>query len=234
MLTSCAKTPSVRRVVITSSLAAAIPRGVSGTGDTVNTYSAATKASPLPTGPYENFFDAYGASKVLAFDATEKFMESKKPHFTVVNVMPTFVIGANELVTDPKRITDGTNFLPMLILLGVKNTDAFVGQISHLDDVAKVHVESLDEKKVPGSANFLVTSGDGVDGVQLESANEIAKRKFPDAVAKGILPLGGTRPSKVLKLDIEATEKVFGKMRTYEDAVESVAGYYIKLVEGEK
>ena len=36
----------------------------------------------------------------------------------------------------------------------------------------------------------------------------------------------------MLELDIEATEKVFGKMSMYEDAVESVAGYYIKLVNG--
>jgi hypothetical protein len=32
----------------------------------------------------------------------------------------------------------------------------------------------------------------------------------------------------VLKLDVEVDERVFGKMRTYEDAVESVAGYYVK------
>jgi hypothetical protein len=29
-------------------------------------------------------------------------------------------------------------------------------------------------------------------------------------------------------LDVEVDERVFGKMRTYEDAVESVAGYYVK------
>jgi hypothetical protein len=72
--------------------------------------------------------------------------------------MPTFVVGANELATDPKRITDDTNFLPMEILLGDKNTAAFVGQISYLNDMANVHVESLHEKKVLGSANFLLTS----------------------------------------------------------------------------
>jgi hypothetical protein len=44
-----------------------------------------------------------------------------------------------------------------------------------------------------------VTSGDGLDGVEFESAIEIAKNHFPEAVKKGIRPLGGTRPSKVLK-----------------------------------
>lgn len=234
MLTSCAKTHTVRCIVITSSLAAAIPRGASGTRDTVNIHSASTRVSLLPTGPYDNYFDAYGASKVLAFDAAEKSVQAKNPHFTIVNIMPTFVIGANELVTDPKCIIDRTNFLSTKIILGAKNTDAFIGQISFLDDVAKVHVESLDKKKVPGSANFLVTSGDGLNGVQLDSAIEIAKKHFPAAVENGILPLGGTRPSKVLKLDIDATKKVFGKVRIYEDAVVSVVAHYIMLVEGQK
>ena len=144
-------------------------------------------------------------------------MESKKPRFTVVNVMPTFVIGKNEFVTDPRHITDGTNFLPKEIILGAKTTEAFAGQISDLDDVTMVHVDSLDETKVPGNANYLVTSGDGTDGIILESALEMAKKHFPKAVEKGVLPLGGTRPSNLLRLDVSPTEKVFGPMKTYRE-----------------
>jgi nucleoside-diphosphate-sugar epimerase len=143
MLTSC--------VVVTSSLAAT----TSSNGGDAKIYSASTRVTPLPTGPYANYFEAYAASKVLTFEATENFMASKHPHFTIVNVMPTFVIGANELVTDPKRITNGTNFLPMEVLLRVKNRDAFIGQISFLDDVARVHVVTLDEEKVKGKPEFL-------------------------------------------------------------------------------
>jgi nucleoside-diphosphate-sugar epimerase len=230
MLTSASKTPSVRRVVITSSVVAIMPP--TAYGDRDNVYSTVDRA-PSPSGPYDNYFAAYMASKVFAFDATEKFIEAKKPHFTIVNVMPTFVIGKNELVTDSKHITDGTNFIPMQIILGNKNTTPFTGNIAVLEDVALVHVGSLDEKKVRGNANFLVTSGDGIDGVTLDSALEIAKKHFPEAVEKGILPLGGTTPTSLLRLDVSPTEKVFGPMKTYEDAVKSVVAHYIELVEGE-
>lgn len=70
--------------------------------------------------------------------------------------------------------------------------------------------------------------------MQLESPIEIVEKHFPDAVAMGVLPLGGTRPIKFLKLEIEATEQVFRKMGTYEDAVVDLARHYLALVEEQR
>jgi len=40
--------------------------------------------------------------------ATKEFVAIKKPEWDVINIMPSFVIGDNELVTDPKLVTDNT------------------------------------------------------------------------------------------------------------------------------
>jgi hypothetical protein len=106
-----------------------------------------------------------------------------------------------------------------------------VGQAAHLDDVARIHVESLDEDKVPGNANFVVGTGDGIEDVQWDSAIEIVKEAFPDAVEKGILSLGGTRKTNLFKLNLYPTDKVFGPLKTFEDAVKSVVAHYIELKE---
>ncbi len=60
----------------------------------------------------------------------------------------------------------------------------------------------------------------------------IVKREFPEAVKKGVLPLGGKQPTKKVRLDASRTEEVFGiRFEGYETQVKSVAKHYLELVE---
>src|SRR5580698_6151144 len=61
------------------------------------------------------------------------------------------------------------------------------------------------QKKVSTSTDFLASIP-----VQFEDAFEIAKRLFPEAVKDGRLPLGGSRPTLPMTLDIQETVDVFG------------------------
>jgi nucleoside-diphosphate-sugar epimerase len=86
MLQSAAKSKSVKRIVITSSVVV-----------------LATKPGASMPGPYDlapvpdtdkvpaNERVAYRASKTLAYKAAQGFMASKQPTFDLVNILPSYV-----------------------------------------------------------------------------------------------------------------------------------------------
>ena len=121
--------------------------------------------SPAPdmAGPYGNPLHAYAASKNLAYNASLRFMAEKKPQFGLVNVMPAFVAGKNELAKTRKAVNGGTNALFLNVLLGVQNPDGLWSLTCHVDDVARVHVQALDEGLVKDGANLGVVYN-GLDG----------------------------------------------------------------------
>lgn len=180
--------------------------------------------------PFQHTFQGYAASKINALNATDKFVETEKPHFEVTNIMPSFFIGKNELITDAKDILNGTNSVAFAPVLGKKSDFANPGATIDVDDVAKVHVLALGPK-VRGGQNFGMMSG-GVAGNKWTDALEIVKKRFPDAVKDGRLSADGTQPTKKLLIDTSETEKVLGiKFRSYEEQVVSVTEHYLELLE---
>ncbi|PVH84716.1 NAD(P)-binding protein [Cadophora sp. DSE1049] len=229
ILAAAHKTSGIKRIVITSSEVAIIPweEFISKEVDTVfdDTYKI-----PFPAGPYSNPFEAYAASKVRALLATNEFVREKKPEWDVINIMPSFVIGDNEMITDPKLISDGTVAAAMAQVLGGDSGWGAVPSTSvHVADVARLHVESLDPK-IEGNQNFLAVS-EGERGTRWEQAIEIVERNFPEAVRKGVLPNNGTAATKRTRVDASRTEEVFDfKFRSYEEQVKSVVKQYLSLV----
>ncbi|OAL37396.1 hypothetical protein AYO20_03245 [Fonsecaea nubica] len=219
ILRSALKEPSIQRVVITSSVAAVSPP------DT-RVYTA-DNVEPDPHGPYPHTFAAYTASKQLAYNRTRDFISEENPHFTVVNIMPTFVIGKNELATTPAAVNSGSNALALIPLLGTQNPNGMPGATCHVDDVAYVHVASLDSK-IQGNQNFGVNYD--VNGVKWDDAIDIVKKHFPQAVEQGVFPLGGSQPSSPMPFDASKTEEVFGiKFKNFEEQIVSLAGHYIEV-----
>ncbi|MCJ1225567.1 hypothetical protein MMC12_002216 [Toensbergia leucococca] len=232
MLESALKVPSVERIVITSSEAAVIPV-MAMAGKPTDEVFDQNSVVPKPSGPYPNPFAAYIASKVLSLHATQDFMKEKSPSFTVINIMPSFVWGKNELATTPKAAVSGSNARVLEPLLGVKSPMGLPGTTVHIDDVAMLHVEALNPK-LQGNQDFTANS-EGIEGLEWNDVPEIVARKFPEAVKSGILPLGGSQPTLRLKYDASHTEKVFDfKFKGLEEQVTNVAGWYIELVEKEK
>lgn len=194
-------------------------------GDPDTVYTSNSRVTPLPTAPWGSLPSTYRAAKALALNATDKFLLEKKPHFTIVNVMPGYVLGRNELVTDAEKLIDGSNAIPLSIVNGAKGPFARPGITTDVRDVAKAQVESLDEEKVKSSTSFVMDVGN----VVFDDVNEIVKRKFPDAVKAGVVSLGGSIPAVSQKVDVSETAKVFGPQRSFEDMVTSVVGQYIEL-----
>jgi nucleoside-diphosphate-sugar epimerase len=229
ILTAAYKTTGIKRIVITSSEVAIIPweEFIAKEVDTVfdDTYKI-----PFPAGPYHHMFEAYAAGKVRALAATEEFIKEKRPEFDVINIMPSFVVGDNELVADPNLISDGTVAAAFAQVLGKDSGWGAVPSTSvHVEDIAKLHVFALDAK-IPGNQSFLASS-EGINGTTWSNAIEIVNRNFPEAVEKGILPNNGTALTKRTKIDVSRTEEVFGfKFQSYEEQVKSVVKQYLSLL----
>lgn len=64
-------------------------------------------------------------------------------------------------------------------------------------DVARIHVGALDESKLESNKSFCLFA----PKMAFEDANEITARLFPDAVKKGVLPLGGVKASMYNTVD---------------------------------
>lgn len=193
-------------------------------GDDVNVYSAKSRITPLPKAPYGNLASAYFSSKTLALDATERFLEEKKPHFSIVSIMPGFVVGRSELVTVAEDLLRSTNKVVLGPVLG-QTSYPRPCEVADVLDVSRIHVESLNEEKVVGNKSFLVHSGK----LAFDDALDIAAKHFPDAVKSGVLPLGGSQPSIFQKIDTSDTVNTFGPMHTYEEAAVETIGQYLEL-----
>jgi nucleoside-diphosphate-sugar epimerase len=188
--------------------------------------------SPIPTphGPYEHGqFEAYSASKALALRATYDFIATQKPTFDIINTLPAFFIGKNELITSLDKVATGTNGMVLGPILGNKASDPLAGTTVFVNDVAKVQVLALNPK-IEGNQNFMLSS-EGVNGVKWDDAIEIVRRNFPEEVKKGVFKLDGTQPTTELKIDSARTEEVFGfKLASFEEQVKSIVGHYLELI----
>ncbi|KIW65725.1 hypothetical protein PV04_07952 [Phialophora macrospora] len=220
ILYSALKQPSVKRVVVTSSVAAVDP------GSPTGPYTA-DNVEPDPHGPYPHVMVAYAASKKLAYNRTREFIAKEKPHFTVVNIMPTFVVGPNELATTTEAALSGSNAVALGVLFGMKDPNGMPAATVHLDDVAFLHIAALDPK-VQGNKNF--GANYDVNGVKWDEAIDIVKKHFPTEVEKGVFPLGGSLPSLPMPFDASESENFFGfKFKDFETQIVDAAGYYAKL-----
>ncbi|TVY45558.1 putative uncharacterized oxidoreductase [Lachnellula occidentalis] len=217
ILSAAYKTPGIKRIIITSSEVAIIPweEFIAKEVDTVfdDTYEIPFPAVPTPT-----------PSKPTP-PANEK-----KPEWDVINIMPSFVVGDNEMITDPKLISDNTVSAAFAQVLGGDSGWGAVPSTSiHPADIARLHVEAL-HPKIEGNQSFLAVS-EGQRGTRWEEAIEIVNRNFPEAVKKGVLPNNGTATTKRTKVDSSRTEKVFGfKFQSYEEQVKSVVRQYLGLL----
>ncbi|KAH8760166.1 hypothetical protein BGZ57DRAFT_994381 [Hyaloscypha finlandica] len=231
IIDSAFNTTSVKRVIITSSEVGIIHLGGGGFRQKeVDTIFDDTYEAEYPAPPYHHPFEAYAAGKKRALAATKDFVKEKKPLFDIIHIMPAFVVGQNELVTDPKIIADATVRAAFAQVLGEDSGWGAIPSTSvHVWDVANLHVKALDPK-IEGNQSFLAVS-EGARGTAWSDAVEIVNRNFPGAVKNGILPNTGLTPTKRTKVDASRTERVFGvKFLSYEEQLKSVATQYLTLL----
>ncbi|KAI8941571.1 hypothetical protein NX059_002786 [Plenodomus lindquistii] len=228
MLKSAAKAQSVKRVVITSSVATLVTLEYLMSDDHAKVFTVDDVYTPPPVQEqYPSPMVAYAMSKCYALAASEKFMKEEKPQYDLISILPSMVIGKNELNMTKKEAISGTNAIVLGLLTGRKADEPTLGVSVHVDDVARLHVNAL-KPSVPGNQR-LMCSSEGPKGTTWDDAKEIAQRLYSKQVSDGLLDLSGTTPSKPLRLDSSKSEEVLGrKFLGFEEQVKSVVDHYIE------
>ncbi|KAJ9664726.1 hypothetical protein H2198_000072 [Neophaeococcomyces mojaviensis] len=224
ILYSALKEPNIKRVVITASELAIRPR------DDSKSFTA-DSVTPDVQGPFDNPFIAYGASKIRAHNAVRKFIETESPRYSVINIMPSFVLGRNQLATTPEAVAGGSNMAAMFPVLGVSGQGPFEPIAVYINDVAFLHIAALDQnnKKIKHNDNFGASWPHRFDWTDV---NEIVKKRFPDAIAEGVIAANGENKQEPNTpfYDTTRTEEVFDfKFKDLETAVVDLVEYYLEV-----
>lgn len=233
------KTPQLKRIVVTSSFAAILNplRGVEK-----RDYTYTDKDwQPITSTFIASFYSplAYLVSKTLAEKTVWSFLEQHKPTFDAATVNPPNIYGPiiHEVKSEDALNTSSAEPWKLYKAGGPKGDgkvppDTFVS-FCDVRDVARVHVEALDN---PKASNTRYLSYGGSVSWQ-EVADEIHNnpeypRELKDHIPKGN-PGANTRPSPLCKLDTSRAEGDLGiKFRDWKESV--IKGSLYSFMEIEK
>jgi nucleoside-diphosphate-sugar epimerase len=174
--------------------------------------------------------EAYLASKIVAFKATKDFMSSHQPAYDVINILPGYFVGREELATKAKDLLLGTNRVVLGQFLGLSAPKGLPSTSVLIEDVAKAHVLSLN-RSVPGNQSFVISS-DGLQGTTWADAIEIVSNHFSkDTIeAAGFKLDGGGTPTNRILIDSTHTQETLGmKFKPYREQVLSIVSQYFEL-----
>ena len=217
ILEAAEATPSVKRVVFTASTASLRPFErlfmdhpanqaiMDGRGDEVPALTADTRVpTQPPVSDDASGFKRYDCSKIAATNLVHEYGDAHKSEsggFSIVNLMPGWVLGPEELARNKQEAFKGSNLIFGWLFSELKvgplfgrpeNEDVpLVSETVHLDDVVEAHVKALDIDKVPGKyRNFLLCSDTPTGPVMMDAA-KIVRRELPQEVADGKIPFAG-------------------------------------------
>jgi nucleoside-diphosphate-sugar epimerase len=203
----------------------------------VLSYSLVRDTNNELEGPYETAMEAYWASKGLARIAASDFVRKLQPKFDFVNLLPSVVIGPDtRLDFDPAATSDGlrqgarSNVLAAALDSSLNSSFPYVGTPVHVADVAKAHIDAVDEILVPGNTEYILSS-DTPDGVVWDrDVQRICREFFPAEVSSKKLPMEGSLQAIKWRLQAEDTERVFGwKFVPFQDTMKELIAQYLQL-----
>ncbi|KAF2489584.1 putative 3-beta hydroxysteroid dehydrogenase/isomerase [Lophium mytilinum] len=187
ILDAATKYPSIKRVVITSSVAALRP--LEGISDgTIESEQSGANIQLSPDHPFASFGEAYAGSKILADQATTAFVKARQPKYSTVTIHPTFIYGRNIIQTSFSQLS-GTN---AFLWHSLQGPQPIVGSRAvHVLDVAEAHLRALElvADKDPymdpsswtgGTAKFIVAAP-SFDWLDIA---EFTRRKYPQIGSK--------------------------------------------------
>ncbi|KAI9934571.1 hypothetical protein ASPWEDRAFT_43993 [Aspergillus wentii DTO 134E9] len=182
VLREAARVESVKKVVVTSSIAALVPvMGVPEGGvikeDNDWDFTVDPNADfTVPDNPTATGGRLYHASKLLANNETWKFWATSKPNYALVTLHPAYVFGPNLIQTTAEGINGSTNGLLFGAIMKGVPSNGITGV--HVQDIADAHVKALDAK-IPDGSKYLLTG----EQASWKDVARIVKSKYPDAGA---------------------------------------------------
>lgn len=200
--------PSVKRVVVLSSLAAMIDFSK---GDRPShTYTAKDWNPITHEEALRDAVNAYRGSKTFAERAAWDFMEQEKPGFSLTTLNPPFVFGPVMQYLSSLEALNNSNKRFVALLSGVLLPTTFYCWID-VRDVALGHVKAMEDESTAGERIFF-TSGEQYCNEDilriLDEEFPEFRGRLPDPKAWGEVgyPAGG-----VYKVDAERAREVLGR-----------------------
>lgn len=119
LLKSALKSPSVQRVVTTSSIVANLSPSPDPSAAPASASTRIPPPDPLPK-TFDSVMEAYVVGKLVEIRDSDDFLKTRSPHFTISHVVPGLVFGRNELALDTgmMRAQNSSNNFLMVGLLG--------------------------------------------------------------------------------------------------------------------
>ncbi|GLB04124.1 hypothetical protein AtubIFM57258_009840 [Aspergillus tubingensis] len=176
ILKEAAKVSSIKKVVITSSIAALIPMSGRPEGGVIKEnndwdLSVDQTADLTDANDQATSMKLYHASKLLANQASWDFKKTENPSFSLVTLHPAFVFGRNALQTTAEDL-GGTNGL---FFLSVADGKPLINITAvHIDDVAEAHVKALADN-IPDRSSYLLAGKKAC----WKDVAEVVKKEYP-------------------------------------------------------
>lgn len=179
ILSEAAKVASIKRIVITSSIASLIPIGGVPSDDPISEHNNwdITTSVDFPgfdSSANPNPFVLYHASKLLALQAAESFVSTNSPRFDVITIHPSLVCGPDILQASPAKIGGSNRMLSNSVMTGETLPGSSGLTLVHINDVAEAHVKALEPNVLAG--RYLVSSPGGIRWSHIVA---ILREKFP-------------------------------------------------------
>ncbi|KAL5366639.1 NAD(P)-binding protein [Aspergillus floccosus] len=217
LLRAAAKLSSIKKVVVTSSMAALVPLAGLPEGGVIHEdsdwdFSVDENASfEDPGNPAATPMVLYMASKLLANKATWDFWNTAKPHYALVTLHPAFVYGHNLMQTSAEGV-QGSNAAFWAWIMGGFPTGFLTGV--HVQDVAEAHIRALHPHIADGSKYLLSGKGTTVPDVA-----QLVQKLYPDIGAvitedsQGVLdPVNTTKAEAELGMSWRSFESMIREM----------------------
>ncbi|MCJ1448986.1 MAG: hypothetical protein MMC23_009505 [Stictis urceolatum] len=233
-------TPTVKSVVITSSVTALIPSDTWRARETSQERFGPWRRNENWGPEYEDEAEAYGASKTAQQVAVEEWVEAHRPAFEVVTVHPSWVFGRAEICSTSEELGKGTNKFLLGAATGVSPFGEWrrlSGACVSVGDVARAHVLALglgrdgeEEGNGNGKGSGKVRRFALSTEARFEDIPGIVGREFPDEVREGLLSVEGKQRSSPLKYDGSEAEKMLGfRYETMEEMLKGLLAQYVGL-----
>lgn len=225
ILSEAAKTSSIRRVVLTASIATLLPLG----GQPEDTITEQNSWEHLLESKLPLFEQSqnpsplllYQASKILALQAAESFMSGVSPSFDLVTIHPGFVYGHNVLQSSAAELDGVNKTLFQIIMTGQVVLGGTLLTGVHVKDVAEAHVKAIDHLVEPG--RYLVTAPGRFTWADVVN---VLRAKFPSVGWK----LSDSEPGQSWPVGVEKASKAFAiQWRGLGEMVEDVVRQQLHL-----
>ncbi len=153
--------------------------------------------------------EADWASKAAVYNVTLDFKSKQRPHFDIITLMQTVVLGRHGLLKDGTRLaaTNNSNFFLFAQILGISVPLPIAATTIHVADVARCYVAAL-RKSVAGNDSYLIAS-ETPESIVFDDFLLVIREEYPDAVKSGRYPMNGSTMSLPVKMDCSKALKVF-------------------------